>query len=231
MQEEKEQADWLLHNIIPEHVSEVLKKTSKYSKNHQDVGVIFATIINFHEMYDESFEGGREYLRVLSELVGDFEELFEDPKYKDVEKIKTIGSCFMGSSGLNPSSRSQNKDPYAHLYALMDFASDMQKVLERFNEGIFNFDFVMSIGFNYGEVTAGVIGTTKLLYDIWGDTVNIASRMYSTGVPGRIQVPEATTKILSKHFEFSYRGQIFVKGKDYMNTYLLEKKKDGATWE
>ena len=231
MQTEKEQADWLLHNIIPQHVSDVLKKTSKYCKNHTDVGVIFAKVVNFDDFYDESFEGGREYLRVLNELISDFEELFDEPKYKDVEKIKTIGSCLMAASGLNPQTRNQNKDPKAHLYALVDFSLDLLAKLESFNMEIFNFDFEMSIGFNTGEVTAGVIGTTKLLYDIWGDTVNIASRMYSTGVHSRIQVTEDTANKLSDKFDFEYRGKTYVKGKGDMNTYLMLKKKDGATWD
>jgi adenylate cyclase 9 len=81
MKENKEQADWLLHNIIPQHVSEQLKTTSKFSKNHKDVGVIFATIVNFNEFYDESYQGGREYLRVLNELVSDYEDLLDDKRY------------------------------------------------------------------------------------------------------------------------------------------------------
>ena len=230
MQAEKEQADWLLHNIIPEHVSQVLKETSRYCKNHKDVGVIFAKVCNFDDFYDESFEGGREYLRVLNELIGDFEDLFDEEKYKDVEKIKTIGSCLMAASGLNDNTRNMNKDPNAHLYALMDFACDMLAKLDQFNAEIFNFDFEMSIGFNFGPVTSGVIGTTKLLYDIWGDTVNISSRMYSTGVAGSIQVTEITADKLKDVFEFKYRDKIFVKGKGDMNTYLLTKKKDGVTW-
>ena len=228
---EKEQADWLLHNIIPEHVSNILKKTSKYCENHHDVGVLFAKVTNYDDFYDESFEGGREYLRVLNELMGDFEDLFDNPRYKDVEKIKTIGSCLMASSGLNPETRKRNKDPNAHLYHLMDFASDLLKKLEQFNAEIFNFDFAMAIGYNYGDVTSGVIGTTKLLYDIWGDTVNISSRMYSTGLAGHIQVTEDTAKKLSEKFEFDYRGKIFVKGKGDMKTYILAKTKDGATWD
>ncbi len=230
IQTEKEQADWLLHNIIPEHVSEVLKKTSKYCKNHQDVGVIFAKVVNFDEFYDESFEGGREYLRVLNELIGDMEDLFDDPKFKDVEKIKTIGSCLMAASGLNPATRNQNADPNAHLYALLDFSIELLKKLEQFNMEIFNFDFEMSIGFNFGPITSGVIGSTKLLYDIWGDTVNVSSRMYSTGVSGRIQVTGDVAKAMEEKFDFEYRGEVFVKGKGDLKTYLLVKKKDGATW-
>ena len=231
MQQEKEQADWLLHNIIPEHIANIIKKTSKYCENHKDVGVIFACVTNFDNFYEQSFEGGKEYLRVLNELVGDFEELFDNPKYKDIEKIKTIGSCLMAASGLNPITRKQNVDPNCHLYALMDFSMDLLDKLTQFNAEIFNFDFKMKIGFNMGPVTSGVIGTTKLLYDIWGDTVNISSRMYSTGVEGKIQVTEDTAKKLGDKFEFEYRGQIFVKGKGDMNTYILVKKKEDATWE
>lgn len=231
MQEEKDQADWLLHNIIPEHVAEVLKKTSKYCKNHQDVGVIFAKIVNYDDFYDESFQGGKEYLRVLNELMGDFEDLFDYERFKDVDKIKTIGACLMAATGLNPETRNQNKDPNAHLYALIQFSIEMLEKLEQFNAEIFNFDFELAIGFNYGEVTSGVIGTTKLLYDIWGDTVNIASRMYSTGQAGKIQVTEDTAKKLSDKFEFEYRGKTYVKGKGEMNTYLLVKQKAGVHWE
>ena len=143
---------------------------------------------NFDDFYDESFQGGKEYLRVLNELLGDFEDLFDQEEFRDIEKIKTIGSCLMAASGLNPQTLRANRDPNAHLYALMDFSVAILKKMEQFNADIFNFDFEMSIGYNFGEVTAGVIGTTKLLYDIWGDTVNIASRMYSTGVHQRIQV-------------------------------------------
>lgn len=231
MQREKEQADWLLHNIIPEHVANIIKKTSKYCENHQDVGVIFASVTNFDNFYDETYEGGKEYLRVLNELMGDFEELFDNPKYKDIEKIKTIGSCLMAASGLNPNTRKENKDPNCHLYALMDFSIDLLHQLEQFNAEIFNFDFNMKIGYNFGPVTSGVIGSSKLLYDIWGDTVNISSRMYSTGVEGKIQVAEDTAVKLGDKFEFEYRGKTFVKGKGDMSTYLLVRKKPGATWE
>lgn len=232
MQQNKEQADWLLHNIIPQHVSDVVKKTSKYSKNHKDVGVIFASIVNFNEFYDESYKGGREYLRVLNELVSDYECLLDEFRFRDVEKIKTISSTFMAASGLNEVSRMENKHPYAHLFALMDFAIELQNVIERFNESIFNFSFILNIGYNFGEVTAGVIGTTKLLYDIWGDTVNISSRMYSTGIEGRIQVPQSSADLLDDFFKFEYRGVIAVKGKGDMHTYLLvEKKENVPSWE
>lgn len=102
VQSMKNQADWLLHNIIPKYVADQLKTTAKYSQNHKTVGIIFASIVNFNELYDESYLGGKEYLRVLNELIGDFDELLEKPAYSNVEKIKTIGSTFMAASGLNP---------------------------------------------------------------------------------------------------------------------------------
>ena len=194
------------------------------------MGVVFAKIVNYDDFYDESYEGGKEYLRVLNELMGDFEELFDDPKYKDVEKIKTIGACLMVASGLNPTTRRENQDPHAHLYALMDFSIELLRKLSDFNAEIFNFNFEMAIGYNFGEVTAGVIGTTKLLYDIWGDTVNVSSRMYSTGVSGKIQLTGACKEKLEGMFDFEYRGQIAVKGKGDLDTYLLVDKKQGATW-
>ena len=150
---------------------------------------------------------------------------------QDVEKIKTISSSFMAASGLNETSRAQNKHPNAHLFALIEYAVRLEEKVQHFNESIFNFNFVLNVGYNFGEVTAGVIGTTKLLYDIWGDTVNIASRMYSTGEADRIQVPESTLSKLEEVFEFEYRGEIFVKGKGQMKTYLYKSTRAGASWD
>ncbi|XP_015605678.1 adenylate cyclase type 9 isoform X2 [Cephus cinctus] len=107
VQSMKNQADWLLHNIIPKYVADQLKTTAKYSQNHKSVGIIFASIVNFNELYDESYLGGKEYLRVLNELIGDFDELLEKSEFANVEKIKTIGSTFMAASGLNPQDRLQ----------------------------------------------------------------------------------------------------------------------------
>ncbi|KAJ8967250.1 hypothetical protein NQ314_002977 [Rhamnusium bicolor] len=196
----KNQADYLIYNIVPEHVAEQLKKDAKYSENFKAVGIIFASIVNFNEMYDESYEGGREYLRVLNELIGDFDELLDRPEFYSVEKIKTIGSTFMAASGLNSHMRQQQRDPHEHLYALMDFAMEMQRVVNDFNRDLLEFNLILRIGYNFGDVTAAVIGNTKLYYDIWGDAVNISSRMDSTGVSGRIQVGR---KLLS-----SFRKQV-----------------------
>ncbi|XP_022644225.1 adenylate cyclase type 9-like isoform X3 [Varroa destructor] len=225
MQVLKRQADWLLHNIIPRHVVEQLKTTSRYSENHREAGILFASIVNFHELYDESYEGGRECLRVLNELVGDFDELLSKPQFRNVTKIKTIGATFMAASGLNPKLRRENPHPFTHLFELIDFALAMHKVIEDFNLNLLEFKFILRIGYAHGDITAGVIGTTKLYYDIWGDAVNTASRMDSYGMPNRIQVPEHCLPVLSEMYTFKARGSMYIKGKDHMNVYLLESKK------
>lgn len=228
VQSMKNQADWLLHNIIPKYVADQLKTTAKYSQNHKSVGIIFASIVNFNELYDESYLGGKEYLRVLNELIGDFDELLEKPDYANVEKIKTIGSTFMAASGLNPQVRQQSEHEYTHLFQLLDFAVAMHKVIYDFNRDLLGFKLILRIGYNYGDVTAGVIGATKLYYDIWGDAVNIASRMDSTGVAGRIQMASNCLNVLSERYEFEPRGQVYVKGKDNMDVFLLLGKKKNA---
>lgn len=228
VQSMKNQADWLLHNIIPKYVADQLKTTAKYSQNHKSVGIIFASIVNFNELYDESYLGGKEYLRVLNELIGDFDELLEKPEYANVEKIKTIGSTFMAASGLNPQVRQQSEHEYTHLFQLLDFAVAMHTVIYEFNRDLLGFKLILRVGYNYGDVTAGVIGATKLYYDIWGDAVNIASRMDSTGVAGRVQIASNCLDVLSERYEFEPRGQVYVKGKDNMDVFLLLEKKENA---
>ena len=227
----KDQAEWLLHNIIPQHVANYIKSTStsRYSENHKDAAVMFASIVNFNELYDETYWGGKEYLRLLNELVADFDELLSRPEFQSIEKIKTIGSTYMAASGLNPELRKNNKDPFQHIYELVEFSKEMKNVIQSFNVNLIGFNLEMRIGLNHGDVTAGVIGTTKLYYDIWGDAVNIASRMDSTGVPDRVQVSEHCAKVIEKQYELEPRGQVFVKGKDIMNVYLLKEDPESST--
>ncbi|XP_010786418.1 adenylate cyclase type 9 [Notothenia coriiceps] len=229
IQNMRDQADWLLRNIIPIHVAEQLKVTQSYSKNHDNVGVIFASIVNFSEFYEESYEGGKECYRVLNELIGDFDELLRKPTFSNMEKIKTIGATYMAAAGLNAQQCADAAHPHAHLRALFEFALEMMRVVDDFNKNMLGFGFKLRIGFNHGPLTAGVIGTTKLLYDIWGDTVNIASRMDTTGVECRVQVSEESYCVLSAmDYEFDYRGTVNVKGKGQMKTFLYPKSSDSG---
>lgn len=220
MEIERNQIDQLLHHIIPPRVEEVIRENGSYSQNHENVGVIFASITNFNVFYEETYQGGTQCIRVLNELIGDVDDKLDKKEYADVEKIKTIGSTFMIASGLNPPI-ARGPDDNTHLVTLMNFCMEMQDVIYEFNENMVYFTFILRIGFNHGSVTAGVIGTTKLLYDIWGDTVNIASRMDSTGQPSKIQVSDKSMRCLAPHYDFMERGTIFVKGKGNMKTYLL----------
>uniref|UniRef100_A0A3Q1KGR2 adenylate cyclase n=1 Tax=Anabas testudineus TaxID=64144 RepID=A0A3Q1KGR2_ANATE len=229
IQNMRDQADWLLRNIIPIHVAEQLKVTQSYSKNHDNVGVIFASIVNFSEFYEESYEGGKECYRVLNELIGDFDELLRKPSFTNIEKIKTIGATYMAAAGLNAQQCADAAHPHAHLRALFEFSLEMMRVVDDFNKNMLGFGFKLRIGFNHGPLTAGVIGTTKLLYDIWGDTVNIASRMDTTGVECRVQVSEESYCVLSgMDYEFDYRGTVNVKGKGQMKTFLYPKSSDSG---
>lgn len=139
----KNQADWLLHNIIPRHVAESLKGSEHYSENHREVGILFASIVNFNELYDESYMGGKEYLRVLNELISDFDEILQRAEYQNVEKIKTIGSTFMAASGMNPTIRNGNTHKYAHIHELTEFAMDLQRSVFEFNQSLIEFDLVL----------------------------------------------------------------------------------------
>lgn len=145
----KLQADWLLTNIIPQHAVDSLKTNTKYSENHQMTAVLFASITNWNEMYEENFEGGREFLRVLNEVIGDFDELLgkllpltlginapllDRPEFCHVEKIKTIGATYMAASGLNPDRRRLALHPYEHIYQLIEFALALQNALAFFNQ-------------------------------------------------------------------------------------------------
>jgi len=223
MERERERADWLLRNILPEHVIQPLRvRGGNYSKNHPCVAVLFASLVNFHVMYEEQYEGGKFYARILNEFYGDIEELFLDPKFTKIEKIKTIGSTFMAASGLQNDSDDENN--LECVSNLIDFALAFQLTMKKFNEALLNFEFELRMGLNFGPVTAGVIGTTKLFYDIWGDTVNVASRMDSTGEKGQIQVPEHLALALEDKYQFQYRGEIDVKGKSRMKTFFLKPK-------
>lgn len=223
--DQKRVADSLLVDMFPRHVSEQLRFKSHCSRNYDNVGVLFATIVNFGEFYEENFAGGIECIRILHELVADFDK--ELDKFDDLEKLKTVhGTTFMAASGLcvpdnNNTDKHEPSHPNLHLKNLIDFTLAIFSVLNEFNKNMLGFRFLLRCGFNAGPVTAGVIGSTKPQYDIWGDAVNLASRMDSTGVSGRIQMPEKSMEMLTDFFTFEERGFVYVKGKNDMKTYLL----------
>ncbi|XP_076023401.1 adenylate cyclase type 8 [Genypterus blacodes] len=218
MRELREHNECLLYNILPVHVARHFLDRSKndeelYSQSYDEVGVMFASIAGFNGYFEEKEikHEGVDCLRLLNEIIAGFDELLEESYFNFVEKIKTIGSCYMAASGLAPD-RQASMDEWNHLSELVLFALAMQETLKEINRHSAK-NFQLRVGIAHGPVVAGVIGATKPQYDIWGSTVNLASRMDTTGVSGRIQVPEATRKILAEWgFVLELRGEIFVKG-------------------
>uniref|UniRef100_A0A3B4A2A4 adenylate cyclase n=1 Tax=Periophthalmus magnuspinnatus TaxID=409849 RepID=A0A3B4A2A4_9GOBI len=224
MKELREHNECLLYNILPFHVARHFLERSKndelYSQSYDEVGVMFASIAGFDEYFEEKEikHEGVDCLRLLNEIIAGFDELLEESYFQYVEKIKTIGSCYMAASGLAPDKQVSNH--WNHLSELVLFALAMEETLKEINRHS-DKNFQLRVGIAHGPVIAGVIGATKPQYDIWGSTVNLASRMDSTGVSGRIQVPEATRKVLAEWgFVLDLRGEIFVKG-GKVRTYFI----------
>uniref|UniRef100_A0A8C6SBF4 Adenylate cyclase type 2 n=1 Tax=Neogobius melanostomus TaxID=47308 RepID=A0A8C6SBF4_9GOBI len=221
----------LLENVLPAHVAEHFlgrhwKNEDLYHQSYESVCVMFASIPDFKEFYTESDvnKEGLECLRLLNEIIADFDELLSKPKFSGVEKIKTIGSTYMAATGLNVTPGpecTQDDRQYMHIGTLVEFAFALIGKLDVINRHSFN-DFRLRIGINHGPVIAGVIGAQKPQYDIWGNSVNVASRMETTGVLGKIQVTEETRRILvSLGYMCSCRGVINVKGKGDLTTYFV----------
>ncbi|KAM8831157.1 adenylate cyclase type 6 isoform 3-T4 [Synchiropus picturatus] len=216
----------LLHNILPKDVAAHFlarerRNDELYYQSCECVAVMFASISNFSEFYVEleANNEGVECLRLLNEIIADFDEIISEEKYRQLEKIKTIGSTYMAASGLNDST--YDKEGRSHITALADYAMRLREQMKYINEHSFN-NFQMKIGLNIGPVVAGVIGARKPQYDIWGNTVNVASRMDSTGVPDRIQVTTDLYQVLAKkRYVLECRGVVKVKGKGEMTTYFL----------
>uniref|UniRef100_A0A6Q2XUL6 Adenylate cyclase type 6 n=1 Tax=Esox lucius TaxID=8010 RepID=A0A6Q2XUL6_ESOLU len=216
----------LLHNILPKDVAAHFlarerRNDELYYQSCECVAVMFASISNFSEFYVEleANNEGVECLRLLNEIIADFDEIISEEKFRQLEKIKTIGSTYMAASGLNDST--YDREGRSHITALADYAMRLREQMKYINEHSFN-NFQMKIGLNIGPVVAGVIGARKPQYDIWGNTVNVASRMDSTGVPDRIQVTTDLHQVLSDiGYVLECRGVVKVKGKGEMTTYFL----------
>ncbi|XP_036844678.1 adenylate cyclase type 6 [Oncorhynchus mykiss] len=216
----------LLHNILPKDVAAHFltrerRNDELYYQSCECVAVMFASISNFSEFYVEleANNEGVECLRLLNEIIADFDEIISEDQFRQLEKIKTIGSTYMAASGLNDST--YDREGRSHILALADYAMRLKEQMKYINEHSFN-NFQMKIGLNMGPVVAGVIGARKPQYDIWGNTVNVASRMDSTGVPDCIQVTTDLYHVLvQKGYQLDHRGLVKVKGKGEMTTYFL----------
>ncbi len=173
-----------------------------------EVTVLFADIVRFTE-YAASISAS-ELVNCLNDIFSEFDRLVD---LYDLEKIKTIGDSYMAVGGLPTPSKD-------HAEAIAEMALEMQASIKKFKRSDGS-DFSLRIGIHTGQAIAGVIGTKKFIYDLWGDTVNVASRMESNGVDGCIQVTEVTYQLLKDKYQFETRREIDIKGKGKMTTYLL----------
>ncbi|MEC4803492.1 MAG: adenylate/guanylate cyclase domain-containing protein [Jaaginema sp. PMC 1079.18] len=209
---EKDKSEQLLLNILPEAITARLKEDSNaIAENFDEVTILFADIVGFTPL--SARLQPIQLVNLLNEIFSAFDNLVE--KY-NLEKIKTIGDAYMVAAGL-PIPRSDHAD------AIADMALEMQAAVNHF-QAKHNETLQIRIGINTGVVIAGVIGKKKFIYDLWGDAVNVASRMESSGKPGSIQVTTATYEHLKNRYILTERGKITVKGKGEMMTYWLQEK-------
>lgn len=210
LEKEQEKAENLLHNILPIPIAAQLKegKTS-IAEGFDVVTVLFLDIVGFTQL--SSTKTPNELVDILNKIFSQIDDLCE--KYK-LEKIKTIGDSYMVASGI-PEFHSE------HAIQMADFSLELQKVFLDINKEL-GTSLQIRTGINSGPVVAGVIGKKKFIYDLWGDAVNVASRMESHGVIGKVQVSDSTYQLLKNQFVLSDNGEKEVKGKGLMKTYILE---------
>ena len=206
---EQRRSEGLLLNILPQPIAEQLKrKQGIIAEYFQEVTILFADLVRFTELAAEI--PPTELVGLLNLIISPFDELVD--RY-GLEKIKTIGDAYMAASGI-PTPRSD------HAVAAAELALAMQDAIQGFQlkDGR---PLQLRIGLSSGPVVAGVIGTKKFIYDLWGDTVNLASRMESQGACGQIQVSQATYQRLKDRFWLEERGVIPIKGRGEMRTFWL----------
>lgn len=218
MEREYDRSEALLTNMLPAQVAARLKNSDAriIADKFDDASVLFADIANYTERASQTTAA--DLVEFLNRLYTQIDGLVEQ---HGLEKIKTTGDCYMVVSGV-PQSRPD------HLEALARFALDLADVVDGMTDNAGRM-VSLRIGLANGPVVAGVIGTRKYFYDVWGDAVNVASRMESTGVPGRIQVPQPVYERLRNEFEFVERGEIQVKGKGLMRSWFLVGPQPGET--
>jgi guanylate cyclase len=202
-------ADALLLNVLPEEVAERLQTDpNPIADDFDDASILFADVVDFTPL--SSRLDAREVVGLLDRLFTSFDELVD--RY-EVEKIKTIGDCYMVAAGV-PRPR------FDHAHALAGLALEMQECARACLPAPDN-DLRLRIGISSGPVVAGVIGRRRFLYDLWGDTVNMASRMESHGTPDEIQITRTTWELLREDFVTEPLGLVDVKGKGEVETWRL----------
>ncbi|TNG02240.1 MAG: adenylate/guanylate cyclase domain-containing protein [Gammaproteobacteria bacterium] len=213
IQSEKEKSENLLLNILPESIAERLKHNpSIIVDGIPSSTTLFSDIVGFTTLSEQI--SPEKLIHLLNKIFSEFDNLVEN---YELEKIKTIGDAYMVAAGI-PMPR------HDHAEVIAELALEMKSVMSKINKEL-DMPLNIRIGINSGPVVAGVIGKKKFSYDLWGDSVNTASRMESHGLPGEIQITQATYNIIKDKYNFEDRGEISIKGKGLMQTYLLKGRK------
>jgi len=212
LEAERARSERLLLNILPQPIIDRLNAGEQLiADRYDDVAVVFGDLVGFTEI--ASNLPASTLVTSLNALVSAFDE---SCAALEVEKIKTIGDAYMAAAGLHGTSGD-------HVRAAANFALAMRSVVEAAGA-----PWRIRIGLHSGPVVAGVIGTSKFVYDLWGDAVNVASRLESTAPPGRIQVSEVVATALGDDFELEPRGVVDLKGKGPTQTYFLLGRRGGG---
>jgi class 3 adenylate cyclase len=214
MQASYERSETLILNILPASIAKRLKGAQeRIADDVEEASVLFADLVGFTKIASQ--QTASETVNLLNAIFSEFDRAVDA---HGLEKIKTIGDAYMAAAGV-PTPRPD------HVAQLLRLAEAMLEIVDQYNQTS-DYALQLRVGVSSGPLTAGVIGARKFTYDIWGDTVNVASRMESTGIPGRIQVTPNVAKAAAEHFEFEDRGAIQVKGKGEMQTFLLTQSTD-----
>ncbi len=211
LETEKNRSESLLLNILPKEIAKELTShpNSTIAKEYPNVTVLFTDIVGFTKISGEM--KAEEVVTMLNKMFSLFDERAQR---EGIEKIKTIGDAYMAASGLTQESENDGAEK------MLRFAQGLLSDVQSFNKTS-PVKLMIRLGINSGPLVAGVIGKTKFIYDIWGDTVNVASRMESTGLPMRIHVTETTRAQTAGLFPYNENTEIDVKGKGMMKTYFL----------
>ena len=210
IQNEKAKTEKLLLNILPAEVANRLKLGDDIiADNHKSVSVLFSDLVGF-TTFSKNIEP-RDLVILLNKIFTEFDEAVKELK---MEKIKTIGDAYMAVSGLPKQNRN-------HAYNAVLLGNEMLIRLDKIRKKT-GLNFKMRVGIHSGPVTAGIIGKNKFIYDLWGDTVNVASRMESQGVPDRVQITGETAELLNGAFSLEKKKNLNVKGRGPMSTFLVK---------
>lgn len=216
LEHERARSEKLLLNVLPAAIADRLKDgEDSIAESYPEVSVLFADIVGFTEMSERI--GAKQVVDMLNEVFGILDELALS---HGIEKIKTIGDCYMVVAGV------PDRSP-THAQQIADFALDMKDAIDEYAQRSGR-DFAMRTGVHTGTVVAGIVGTSKFAYDLWGDVVNIASRMESSSEPGHIQVSDAVKIRLQDDYVFQARGDVEIKGKGKMHTWYLTGRRKNA---